>query len=571
MKNSEIVKLFYEVANIFELHNVAWKPIAYRKAARNIESMSENLEDIYNKGGVKALEEIPGVGFHMANKIEEYLKTGKVKELDKLKKSVPGELLKIMEIPGMGPKKTKMLYQKLKIKTVKQLEEYARKHKIAGLEHFKEKSEENILKGIEIYKQDRGRTLLFTALNQANELISDLKQLKEVKQINYAGSLRRMQETIGDIDILVTSNNPKKIIDYFVSMNDVKSVIAKGETKSSVILKNGIQADIRVLDDKSYGAAMQYFTGGKEHNIELRKIAIKKGYKLSEYGLFNKNNKLIAGKTEEEVYRKLGMQYIEPELRKNTGELAAALKNKLPKLVQLKDIKGDLHMHTTYSDGNNTPKEMALMAKSLGYEYICITDHSKLQTIANGMKEDRLLKYIKDVRNLDIKGIKVLVGSEVDILEDGTLDYEEKYLKQLDYVTASIHSKFKLDKSEMTKRVLKAIDSGQINSLSHLTTRQFGDREAINLDLNRVFEAAASQNVFIEINSQPARMDINDKLVQEAISKKVKLVINTDSHTTSSLKDFMPLGVSIARRGWCTKNNIVNTQPLKEFLKIIKK
>lgn len=570
MKNSEIARLFYEAANIFELNDVDWKPISYRKAARYLESMSEDVEDIYNRGGLKALNNIPGIGEHMALKIEEYLKTNHIKELENLKKQVPGELLKILEIPGMGPKKTKFLYEKLRIKTIKQLEEYAKKHKIAGLEHFQQKSEENIVKGIEIYKKGSGRTLLINALNQANGLISQLKSLKEVKQINCAGSLRRMKETIGDIDILITSSNPRKVMDFFVSMKDVSSVIAKGDTKSSVILRNGIQSDLRVLDDKSYGAAMQYFTGSKDHNIELRKIAIKKGYKLSEYGLF-KNDKLIAGKTENEIYKKLGLRYIEPELRENAGELAAALNRKLPKLIGLKDIKGDLHMHTRHSDGNDSPENMALYAKKLGYEYICITDHSKSVSIANGMDEDRLLRYVHDLKKINIRGIKILVGSEVDILEDGSLDYSRDYLERLDYVVASIHSKFNLQKDKMTNRVLKAIYSGQINALGHLTTRQFGNRESLDMDYKKIFKAAAENNVFIEINSQPARMDISSQLVKDAISEGAKVVIDTDSHTSSSLKDFMPLGVSIARRGWCEKKDVANALPLRKFSKLIKK
>lgn len=571
MKNLELAKLFFEAANILEMNEVPWKPIAYKKVARNLEGMSEDVEEIYKRGGLEALKEIPGVGEHIANKIEEYIKTGHIKEIEKLMKQVPGELLKIMDIPGMGPKKTKMLYDKLKIKTLKQLEDYAKTHKIAGLEHFKEKSEENILRGLEIYKKGQGRALLLIALNHANKLIKKLKGLKEVKQINYAGSLRRMKETIGDIDILVTSNNPKKVMDFFTSLPEVESILGKGKTKSSVILKNGMQADVRVLEDKGYGAAMQYFTGSKDHNIELRRIAIKKGYKLSEYGLFNKKGKLVAGRTEEEVYRNLGMPYIEPELRENAGEIAAALKRKLPRLVELKDIKGDLHMHTKYSDGNNTPYELALAAKKLGYKYICITDHSKSEIIANGMKENILEKYIKEVKKINIHGIKVLVGSEVDILEDGSLDYSDKYLKMLDFVVGSIHSKFKLPREKMTKRVITAIESGHINALGHLTTRQFGNRDSAEMDFPRIFRAAAENNVFIEINSQPARMDISDQLAREAVKQGAKLIINTDSHNSNSLKDFMPLGVAIARRAWCTKKDIANTMPIKEFLKAIKR
>ncbi len=570
MKNLEIAQLFYEAANILEMQNVEWKPVSYRKAARNLEGMPESIEEIYNRGGLKAIKEIPGIGEHIALKIEEYLNTGHIKELEELKKQVPGELLKMMDIPGLGPKKIKSLYEKLNIKTIRQLEEYAKTHKIAGLGHFKEKSEENILKGIEVYKKGQSRSLLVTALSYANSIIVELKKLKEIEQINYAGSLRRMKETIGDIDILVTSSNAKKIMDFFVSMEGVERVLAKGTTKSSILLKNGMQADLRVLDNSIYGAAMQYFTGNKDHNIELRKLAIKKGYKLSEYGLFS-NNKLAAGKTEEEIYKKLGLKYIEPELRENAGELTAAMKNKLPKLIQLKDIKGDLHMHTRHSDGSDSPENMALAAKELGYEYVCITDHSKSENIANGMDEDRLMRYTNELRKIKIRGIKVLAGSEVDILEDGSLDYSDNYLKRLDYVVASIHSKFRLPREKMTQRILRAIESKHVNALGHLTTRQFGARDPIDFNFRKVCEAAARNNVFLEINSQPERMDINYQLVKEAKSYGVKFVIDTDSHHASSLRSFMPLGVSIARRGWCEKKDIVNALPLKKFLKAIKK
>jgi len=568
MKNQELVKIFYNIADILEIKNVEWKPLAYRKAARAIEVLGEDVEDIYKKGGVKELKEIPGVGERIAEKIEEFIKTNKIKEYEELKKTIPKHLTELMEVPGLGAKKVKKLYETLNIKSVKELERAAKQHKISGLETFKEKSEENILKGIELIKKGKGRILLGVALPMARNIIEELKTLKEVKNISVAGSLRRMEETIGDIDILAISSNPKKVMDKFTNLKDVNRILAKGETKSMVSLENGIQADIRVLDEKSYGAALQYFTGNKGHNIRLRELAIKKGYKLNEYGLFKKD-KYVCGRTEKEIYNKLGLGYIEPELRNNTNELEAAKTGKLPKLIKLNDIKGDFHVHTMDSDGDNSIEEMAIAAKKLGYEYVCISDHSKLIAVANGMDEERLLKQISEIDKLNkrFKNFRILKGAEVDILNDGSLDYSDNVLKKLDIVGVSVHSGFKSDEKKMTNRIIRALENKYVKIFYHPTGRMINEREPYNVDLDSVMDVAKEKKKFLEINANIHRLDLTDYHIKKAIEKGVRLAIGTDSHNREHLKG-MEYGVALARRGWCEEKDVINTLNLKEIKKL---
>lgn len=572
MKNSEIARMFYDMADVLEMNGIQWKPNAYRKAARNIGAMSTDIEELYKKDGIKGLEEIPGVGKHLGEKIEEYLKTGRMKEYGHMMKSIPEGLMLLVQIPGIGPKKAKEIYDKLKIKNLKDLESAALNHKISKIAHFKEKSEENILRGIKMLKTSSGRTLLGTALPTAEKLVSELKSLKQVGKINVAGSIRRGRESVRDIDILITSRNPKPVMDFFVKMRDVKDVLAKGPTKSSVILQDGMQVDLRVMEEKSYGSAMQYFTGSKDHNVALRQIAIAKGYKLSEYGLFDrKTEKKVAGEKEEDIYRKLGLKFIPPEMRENNGELEAA-RESVPKLVELKDIRGDLHMHTNYTDGINSIEEMIKAAKSLGYGYMALTDHSKSETIARGLDEDRLLERNKEIKKIasKIKGIKVFTGSEVNILEDGTLDYDDDTLKKLDFVIASVHRNFKLPKAKMTSRLVKAISSGHVHVLGHPTDRELFNRDPIVFDFNEVCKAAKENNVALEIDGQPRRLDLDYMHMKEAISKGVKIIINSDSHNAGKMGAFMRLGVITARRGWCTKADVINTRSLSEFAKFFK-
>ncbi len=569
MANAEIAKIFYEIADILELKNVEWKPRAYRKAAQAIEALSEDVSEIYKEQGIKGLMEIPGVGEALSKKIVEYLETKHIKGYEKLKASLPRGLYELMDIMGLGPRKIKVLYQKLHVNNLKDLEKAIKKHKIKELEGFGTKSEENIQKAIELHKKGKGRFLLGQALPIAENMVNELKKLKEVHKINIGGSLRRMQETIGDIDILVTSSNAKKVMDKFTSLQEVSRVLAKGQTKSMVMLKQGLQADVRVLDDKNYAAALQYFTGNKEHNVVLRGIAIKKGLKLSEYGLFNKRtNRMLPIKTEEELYNKLGMQYIEPELRQNNNEIEYALKNKLPKLINYNDIKGDLHVHSKYSDGNNSIIEMIEAARKLNYKYIAITDHSKARAIAHGLDETRVLEQIKEIQKLRKKfeDIYIFTGIEVDIKSNGELDLAEDVLKKLDIVIGSIHSGFKMNKEEMTKRLVKAFNNGLIKVFGHPTTRLINFRPEIQFDFNTIFKTCKENNIALEIDSFPDRLDLKDLYVREAINKGVKIIIDSDAHHTEHFK-LIKYGIAQARRGWATKKDVVNTRDLKDFKK----
>ncbi|MGC8929491.1 MAG: DNA polymerase/3'-5' exonuclease PolX [Candidatus Woesearchaeota archaeon] len=568
MKNIEVANLLYDIADILEILGEAFKPQAYRKAAKSIESLGEDIEDYYENG---KLREIPGVGESISEKIKEFIATGKSSYYEELKKKIPEGVASLIEIPGMGPKKAIYLYKTLNIKSIEDLEEAAKKGKLKELKGFGEKSEQDILKGIEILKKGQERFLLGVALPIAEDIVNRLKTLKEVQRISIAGSLRRMKETIGDVDILVVSKNPEPVMNYFTSIKEVKDVIAKGKTKSSVILNSNLQVDIRVVEDESFGSALQYFTGSKEHNIALREICKKKNLKLSEYGLFDSKNKRIAGKNEEEVYKKLGMQFIEPELRENNGEIEAALKWKLPKLLAYDDVRGDLHVHSKWSDGVDEIREVAIEAKKLGYKYIAITDHSKSQRIARGLSEQDLEKRNREIDSLNEKlPINILKGAEVDILPDGSLDYDDRVLKNLDLVIVSIHSRFKSTKEEMTNRILKALDNPYVNILGHPTGRIITSRIEYEVDIDRIIEKAKSNRIALEINSNPERLDLRDTYVRKAVNSGAKLAIGTDAHSKLHLH-FIKFGIATARRGWAEKKDVINAMSFKELNKFLKK
>jgi DNA polymerase (family 10) len=573
MKNFEIAQIFYEMADILEMKNVQWKPRAYRRAAKAIETLTETVEEVYKKDGIKGLEEISGVGERLAKKIEEFLDTGKVKEYDRLKKMIPARLSELLEIESMGPRKANRLYKELGIKTIAQLERACKEHKVAKLRGFGPKAEENILLGIEMWKSGKERMLLGEVLPICHEIISALKKLKEVDRISEAGSLRRRKETIGDLDILITSSKPAKVADFFVSMPMVKRILAKGATRSSVILKNGLHTDLRVVEDAAFGSALQYFTGSKFHNIHTRQIAIKKGYKLSEYGIFSRRTgKRVAGRTEQEVYKALGLPYIEPELRENKGEIEAAIKGKLPNLVEKKDIRGDLHAHTKWSDGSATIEDMAKAARALGYEYICISDHSKTRVIAHGLDEDRILKQIAEIKKINqkLKGIKVLAGSEVDILANGELDFSDDLLKKLDIVIASVHSGFKTPENKMTERICTALENRYLDILGHPTGRIILSRAPYAINLNNVFDVALQNKKHMELDAFPDRLDLNDDNVRAAIEKGLKISIGTDAHNPDQLH-MMDFGIYTARRGWAEKKDILNTYSLEQLKKFFPK
>jgi DNA polymerase (family 10) len=572
--NQEIAKAFYEIADLMEMLGIEWKPIAYRKAARVIESYAKNIEDIAKDRGIKGLMDIPGVGESIAEKILEFLKAGKISELEKLKKEIPRGLLEVMNIQGLGPKKAWKLYKKLKIIGVKELEEAAAKGRIRKLEGFGVKSEQDILLGLSLHKKGQERMLLGKALPIAESIMQKLKSLKSVHRVDVAGSVRRMKETVKDIDILVISKKPKEVMNVFTSLPEVKTILAKGGTKSSVVLKAGLNADIRILEERNYGAALNYFTGAKEHNVRMRQMALKKGWTLSEYGLFAiKGHKYIAGKNEEELYKKFRMQYVPPEMRENSGEIEAALKHHLPKLVEYDEIRGDMHLHTKWSDGVNTTEEMIKYAVKLGYKYIAIADHSKSEHIANGLDEKRLKAHLKEIEKLQKKysRIKVFKGAEVDILADGKLDYSPEALKQLDFVVASIHSRFKSGKEEMTKRIIRAIENPYVKCIAHPTGRLINQRNPYEVDFDKLFQAAKSNSVVMEINSQPSRLDLQDIFIRKAKEEyKLKFIINTDAHSVDQM-NMIKLGIAQARRGWLEASDILNTLPLNKFERAIQK
>jgi len=568
MKNKEIADMFFEMADILEMQGIDWKPNAYRKAARAIETLSEPIEKMYAQGGIRALMGIPGVGQSLASKIEEFLKTGKMKEFNQIVKKIPKGVEEMMHVPGLGPKKVMKLYKKLKIISLSQLESAAKAGKLKKLEGFGAKSEQDVLRGLGILKQGKERALLGIALPMAREFAERLSEVDGVKKAEPAGSLRRMRETVGDIDILVISSKPAKVMDFFTKMPEVQTVLAKGTTKTTVILKDGIQSDVRVLDEKSFGAALQYFTGNKDHNVSLRQMAIKKGFKLSEYGLFKKE-RYVCGRTEKELYTKLGLPYIEPELRENQGEIQAALKHKLPHIISYNAMKGDLHMHSKWSDGLHSTEQMAKAAQDRGYKYIAMTDHSKSERIANGMDEKRLVKYIAELDKLQNKfKIRILKGCEVDIMPDGSLDFDNKYLKQLDFVLAAVHSRFKSTRQDMTKRILKAFENPYVNALAHPTGRLIGRRDPYDFDFEKIAQAAKDRGIALECDAYPTRLDLKDMHIRSAVEIGCKISIDTDSHAVDQLR-FMEYGIAQARRGWAEEKDVINTWSLQKLQKFL--
>ena len=506
----------------------------------------------------------------MADHIEEYLKTGKIKHYENYKKKLPIKIDELVRVEGMGFKKAKILYQKLGIKNLKDLEKAAKAHKIAPLFGFGEKTEKNILQGLEFLKRDKGRFLLGKILPTARNVVEKLKNLKEVEKISLAGSVRRRKETIGDVDILVVSDKPSKIMDFFVKLEGVEKVWARGPTKSSVRMKDGFDIDIRIVPQKSYGSALQYFTGNKDHNVATRRIAMSKGLKLSEYGVFF-GKKQIAGRTEKEVYEAIGLPYIEPELRENEGEIEAALKGELPKVVELKDIKGDLHCHTAASDGQNSIEEIVRKAEEFGYEYIGISEHTGSLAIAGGLDGKRLLAQHEQIEKIRKKfksrGSKIVIlhGCEVNIIANGNLDIKDEVLSKLDYVIASVHSSMKMPKVEMTKRLIKAMKNPNVDIIGHPTTRMIGKRDEIQLDFDKILEVAKETGTILEINAQPIRLDLRDIYIRRAKNEGVKMIINTDAHQKEQL-NLMEYGVSMARRGWAEKKDIINTLPVEKLL-----
>jgi len=569
MKNKDIAKIFRQIAQILEIKGENHFRIrAYERGAQNIESLSEDIEVFIKEDRVTT---IPGIGKDLEQKIKEIVSEGRLQYLEDLKKDIPKGLLDILAIPGVGPKTAKLLYEKLEIRDVVMLERMAHAGRIRELPGMKQKTEENILRGIEILKRGHDRMDLKTAQDVALSFTSGLKKLKEVKRIDPAGSLRRRKDTVRDIDLLISSNKPEKVMHAFTTLPQVKEIIVKGPTKSSILSIDNIQVDVRVIKDDSYGAALLYFTGSKEHNIRLRQRAITKDLKLSEYGIF-RNNKRIAGKTEMEMYKKLGLSYIEPELREDRGEIEGALENKLPDLIELKDIKGDLHAHSTWSDGGSSMEEVVKKAKDIGYEYIAITDHSQGLKIAGGLDRQDLKNKKKEMDMLSkkYKGINILFGAEVDIDSEGRLDYPDDILKEMDIVIGAVHSGFKQPKERLTKRIIAACKNRYVHIIAHPTGRLWGAREAYEVDFEEVFKAAADTGTAIEINSYPQRLDLNDIHSRMAKKAGVKLAINTDAHIAEQL-DTMRFGVSVGRRAWLEKKHVINALSFEKLSVFLKK
>jgi DNA polymerase (family X) len=562
MENREIADVFEEMAEMLRLleEDPKWqfKAVAYDRAKRSLEAYPQRLEDLARDPHRK-LTEIPGVGADLAAKIKELVDTGKCEAHQKLRERVPRGLLDILRLQGVGPKKARLFHSHLGIQSVEELTVAAKDGRLRELPGMSEKSEANVLKAIETVQRTAGRFRLDVAYETAQHLAAYLKDLKGVDEVTPAGSLRRGRETVGDLDLLVIGRDPARTADHMVKFPEIAQVLVKGEDKVSVKLASGMQVDVRLLGRESYGAALMYFTGSKEHNVALRERAKKRGWKLSEYGLFE-GEAIIASRTEEEIYQKLGLQWVPPELRENWGEIELAEKGELPRLVELDEMRGDLQMHTTASDGRVSAEEMAEAAKKLGYRYILITDHSKAVTIANGLDETRARENIQRIKaaRKKVKDIEIWAGTEVDILGDGTLDYPDDLLKEFDIVLASVHSRMTQPGEEMTQRVLKALENPYVRILGHPTGRQILRRDPFPFDLERVLAAAKKYGVIMELNGNPERLDLSDRNVKLAHDRGMCVIISTDAHSPDQLR-FMRYGVTTARRGWMGKRHVLNT------------
>ncbi len=570
MVNQQIAQKFYKTADLLEiLGENPFRVRAYRNAARTIESLGRDLSEMVANG--EDLTKLPGIGKDLAQKIKEIIETGSFDKLRELEEKVPPGLIELLKVEGLGPKRIKTLYETLGITTLEELRDAAAQGKISALPGFGKKLEQTILKGVILAKKEGRRFKWAYAESFANELVRFLKKAKGLNKIEVAGSFRRKKETVGDLDILVTAARPEKIIEHFVTFPDIKTVISKGQTRSTVILSSDIQVDLRAVEEESYGSALHYFTGSKPHNIAIRALALKAGLKINEYGVF-KGNKRIAGRNEEDIFGAVGLPYIEPELRENRGEIEAAMEGRLPVLVTLDDIKGDLHCHTTWSDGQYSIEEMALAARDLGYSYIAITDHSRRLAMIKGLDEKKLVEQRAEIDRLraKIEGIHILHGIEVDILEDGSLDLSDEALGSLDIVIAAIHSKFKLSKEKQTTRLLKAMDNPNVNIIAHPTGRLIGEREGYDLDMERIMEHARQRGCVLELNAQPSRLDLNDVHLKLAKDMGIKISIATDSHNRDNLL-FMRFGINQARRGWIEAGDVINCLSFQRLVSILDK
>jgi DNA polymerase (family 10) len=568
LENNEIADLFDELADLLEIQEAnPFRVRAYRNAARVVRGHPTPMVKLLERG--EDLTKLPGIGKDLASQIQEIVTTGKLSKLEDLRRQVPESLRQLMQLPSVGPKKAKRLWQELHITSLEELERAAKEGRLAKLEGFGEKSQENILKGIEQYRRFTQRFLLADADAQVRSLLEHMKSAPGLERIEPAGSYRRRKETVGDIDILAIARKPEPVMKHFLKYPKVQSVQAAGSTRGTVILTSGMQVDLRIVPRESYGAALCYFTGSKEHNIAIRKRGVERGLKISEYGVFRegaKTSKPVAGREEEEVFRAVGLPWIPPELRENRGEIESAEANRLPKLIELKHIKGDLQMHSKWSDGKNSIEEMVSACEELGYQFMAITDHSQALGMTGGLDEEDLKKQWKEIQAVQKRHprITILKGLEVDILADGSLDLSDAMLKRLDVVIVSIHSRFQLPKEAQTRRVLKALQHPEVNIFAHPTARLINRRDPVELDMEEVLKVAAEHGVAVEVNAQPERLDLNDIHIKRALELGCKLTINTDAHSTQDLQ-FMRYGVDQARRGWAQKEDVINTYTLKKL------
>ena len=579
MDKNEVAQVLEEIGTLLELKGEnPFKCRAYHNASRVIAALTTDLKTLVENDELK---NVKGVGEGIAQKISEFVGTGKLKYYEDLKKSLPEGLEEMLRIQGLGPKRIKVLYEKIGLKTIEQLKEACESHRLGTLEGFGEKTEENILRGIELLKKHSDKHLYSTAKGAAERIHAEIRKQKGVLRSEVAGSLRRKKEVIGDIDILVSAKKSvaPKLMKVFTSHPDVTEILAQGETKASVILKSGINCDLRVVDDAEYAFSLAYFTGSKEHNIEMRSLAKKFGWSLNEYGFSElgagekrgKAKRIVRCKDEEEIYEALELSFVPPELRENMGEIEAARRGKIPKLIEDNNIKGTFHCHSTYSDGSNSIEEMAKAAQALGWQYLGIADHSKSAAYAGGLTEARVKKQHREIDKLNekLKGFRIFKGSEVDILPDGSLDFPDKILVSFDYIVCSVHSKFKMSEAEMTKRITKALKNKHVTMLGHPTGRLLLSRESYPVNMIDIIHVASDHGKMIEINSHPLRLDLDWRLCKYAKEKGVLISINPDAHNTDGLKD-VSFGVGIARKGWLEKKNVLNTRSLEEVMRLLR-
>lgn len=584
-KPQELSKIFFEFSYRLEMMGVAFKPRAFMLASESVSALGDEIEDRWRQDGIKGLKELPGIGQSMAEKIDEFLRTGKIKEYDEMKKGFPVDIWGMSRIQGLGPKHILDLYERLKVTNLKELQSALERKKVRTIPGWGEKSEEKLLRGLALLDKSSGRLLLGYVAPIAEDMVGHLRKIKGVKRAIVAGSIRRGQETVGDIDILVTSTDPEKAMDAFIKLPHIESVHERGRTRSSVRLKIGIDADLRVVADNVYGATLQYFTGDKRHNVMLRELALSKGFTLNEYGLFkrlskklnkigttdrlqvDKKGRLVVCRTEEEIYKALGLDTPPPEIRTGGDELDAARAHKLPKLIPYGSVRGDLQVQTDWTDGSASIEDMAKAAKASGLSYMAVTDHTKALGFINGLDEKRLAKQGDeiDALNKKLRGFTVLKGTECDILKDGTLDLSAAALSKLDWVGVSVHSSFNLSRAEQTKRIIKALSDPHVDCYFHPTCRIIGKREPIEMDFDEILATAKKHGVALEIDCFPDRSDLNDIHTRAAIRAGVKLVIDTDAHAPEHFA-FMRFGEAIARRGWATKNDVLNTRDAKSLL-----